>query len=134
MPGVYGHGAALEDVRARLYDMVMAEEAAREAETLRFPPLLPRRQLERSGYLASFPHLAGTVCSFDGSEAEAAQQAERAERHEDWSEFQSMTDLVLAPAACFQLYPVIAARGELPPSGVLVDPGAGVGVPARAIA
>ncbi len=34
--------------------------AADGAERLRFPPLLPRRQLETSGYLHSFPHLAGT--------------------------------------------------------------------------
>lgn len=123
VPGVYGHGAAFEDVRARLYDVVMAEEAARGAERLRFPPLLPRRQLERTGYLGSFPHMAGTIYSFDGGDPEAAQQARRAERHEDWGEFQSMTDLVLAPAACYPLYPAIGARGELPPGGVLVDLG-----------
>ena len=45
---------------------------------------------------------------------EAAEQYERASRHEDWSEFQSMTDLVLMPAACYPVYPAIAARGPLP--------------------
>ena len=33
-------------------------------------------------------------------------------RHEDWSEFQSMSDLVLTPAACYPVYPAIAARGR----------------------
>ena len=40
-------------------------------------------------------------------------------RHEDWSEFQRMTDLVLKPAACYPVYPAIAARGALPPGGVI---------------
>ena len=34
-----------------------------------------------------------------------------------------MTDLVLTPAACYPVYPAIAARGPLPPGGVTVDAG-----------
>src|SRR5438874_2635928 len=123
VPGIYGHGAAFEEVRARL-DMRLTQEAAsRGAESLRFPPALPRRQLELSGYLNSFPHLAGSVFSFDGDERQAATQAKRATRHEDWSEFQQMTDLTLMPAACYPVYPAIAARGPLPVGGVFVDAG-----------
>jgi seryl-tRNA synthetase len=124
-PGLYGHGAGFEDVRARLEAMLTREAVARGAERLRFSPLLPRRQLERSGYLASFPHLAGTVYAFDGSEAEAALQNERASRHEPWDEFQHMTDLALMPAACYPVYPAIAARGRLAPGGVFVEAGGG---------
>ncbi len=61
--------------------------------------------------------------AFDGSEEQAAEQYDRACRHEDWSEFQSMTDLVLTPAACYPVYPAIAARGRLAPGGVTVDAG-----------
>ncbi len=123
VPGVYGRGAAFEDVRLRFDDMVSAAAAPDGGETLCFPPLLPRRQLESSGYLATFPHLAGTVFAFDGGEAEASEQAERASRHEDWSEFQRMTDLMLVPAACYPVYPAIGARGPLPPGGLMVDCG-----------
>jgi seryl-tRNA synthetase len=123
VPGIYGHGAVFEDVRARLDERLSAEARSRGAEPLRFPPLLPRRQFEQSGYLGSFPHLAGSVFSFEGSEAEAADQAERADRHEDWSEHQTMTDLALMPAACYPVYPAIAARGPLPVGGVFVDAG-----------
>ena len=77
----------------------------------------PGRQFEDSGYLKSFPHLAGTIFDFDGSEAEALEQQDRASRHEDWSEFQTMSDLVLVPAACYPVYPAIAARGPLAPGG-----------------
>jgi hypothetical protein len=104
VPGVYGHGATFEDIRIRLYALVSGEATSRGAESLRFPPLLPRRHLEQTGYLGSFPHLTGSLYAFEGSEAQATIQADRASRHEDWSEFQTMTDLVLAPAAC---YPVL---------------------------
>jgi seryl-tRNA synthetase len=123
VPGVYGHGAVFEDVRGRLGERLSAEAGARGAEQLRFPPLLPRRQLEASGYLGSFPHLAGSVYAFEGDERQAAQQNERAARHEDWSEFQQPTELTLMPAACYPVYPAIAARGRLPEGGVFVDAG-----------
>jgi seryl-tRNA synthetase len=65
----------------------------------------------------------GSIFAFEGSESDAAEQATRASRHEDWSEFQSMTDLVLVPAACYPVYPAIAARGPLAPGGATIDAG-----------
>jgi seryl-tRNA synthetase len=124
VPGVYGRGAVFEDVRERFDDVVSRAAAGEGAEPLRFPPVLPRHQLEVTGYLKSFPHLAGSVFAFEGTEADALVQHERAERHEDWSEFQRMTDLVLMPAICYPVYPAIAARGPLPAGGVTIDPGA----------
>lgn len=123
VPGVYGHGPAFEQVRGRLETRLSAEARDRGAERLRFPPLLPRRQLESSGYLTSFPHLAGSIYSFDGNESEAQALGERAGQHEDWSEFQEMTELTLMPAACYPVYPAIAARGPLPAGGTFVDAG-----------
>jgi seryl-tRNA synthetase len=125
VPGIYGHSAEFEDVRAALEALLTREAVMRGAERLRFPPLLPRHQLESSGYLASFPHLAGTVYAFEGGEAAAHEQYERASRHEPWSEFQSMTDMALMPAACYPVYPAIAARAPLPPDGVFVEAGGG---------
>jgi len=123
VPGVYGRGGDFEDTREALAALVTRRGAAEDPEQLRFPPLLPRHDLETVGYLKSFPHLAGSVFAFDGSEEQAAEQYDRACRHEDWSEFQSMTDLVLTPAACYPVYPAIAARGRLAPGGVTIDAG-----------
>jgi seryl-tRNA synthetase len=123
VPGVYGRGAQFELVRIAFDAMVTRAAVADEPERMAFPPLLPRHQLERIGYLKSFPHLAGSVFGFVGDEQQAGVQEERASRHEDWSEFQSMTDLVLTPAACYPVYPAIAARGPLPPGGITVDAG-----------
>ncbi len=121
--GIYGRGWEFERVRAG-FDAMVTEAAAVDApERIAFPPLLPRRRIEEIGYLKSFPHLAGSVFGFEGDEEQAATQEERAANHEDWSEFQEMTDLVLTPAACYPVYPAIAARGPLAPGGVTVDAG-----------
>jgi seryl-tRNA synthetase len=121
--GVYGRGADFEQVREGVAAMVTRACAKERPEQLRFPPVLPRVELERIEYLKSFPHLAGSIFSFEGDEAQANEQYERACEHEDWSEFQSPTDLVLTPAACYPVYPAIAARGKLPEGGVTVDAG-----------
>lgn len=123
VPGVYGRGAGFERVRGGFDSLITRAAAVDGSERMAFPPLLPRRQLEQIGYLKSFPHLAGSIFAFDGSEDQAAEQEERASRHEDWSEYQEMTDLVLTPAACYPVYPAIAARGALPSGGVTVDAG-----------
>jgi seryl-tRNA synthetase len=93
------------------------------AELLRFPPLLPRYQLEALGYLKNFPHLAGTIFGFDGTELEANEQFDLATKHEDWSGYQKQSDLVLLPAACYPVYPAIAARGPLAAGGCTIDAG-----------
>jgi seryl-tRNA synthetase len=124
VPGVFGHGEAFERVRGRLDARLTDEAASRGAIKLRFPPVLPRTHLESSGYLNSFPHLAGSVFSFEGDEDQAREQGECAGRHEDWSQSQRMTDVTLMPAACYPVYPAIAARGRLEPGGLFVDAGA----------
>ncbi|HEY5144864.1 MAG TPA: amino acid--[acyl-carrier-protein] ligase [Solirubrobacteraceae bacterium] len=123
VPGLYGRNAVFEDVRLRFDDLIRRRALPDGPEALRFPPLLPRRQLESSGYLKSFPHLAGTIFAFEGDEAAAQEQQERAGRHEDWSVHQQMSRLVLTPAACYPVYPAIAGRGPLPPGGVMIDAG-----------
>jgi seryl-tRNA synthetase len=121
--GVYARGAAFETVRLHFDALVTRTAAPESPEPLYFPPLLPREQLETSGYLGSFPHLAGTVFAFEGDEQAAAQQLELASRHEDWSHFQQMSDMVLMPAACYPIYPAVAARGPLPEGGLTLDTG-----------
>jgi seryl-tRNA synthetase len=123
VPGLYGRGSAFEEVCQSVAHMVTQAGSAEQPEAMSFPPLIPRRQLEAVGYLKSFPHLSGAVFAFAGDEAQAAEQEARASRHEDWSEFQSMTDLVLTPAACYPVYPAIAARGALERGGLTVDAG-----------
>ena len=123
VPGLYGHGETFDAVVVAVDALITRTGAIDRPERLRFPPVLPRRDLETNNYLASFPHLAGAIFSFEGGDAEAVEQAERAHRHEDWSEHQVITDLVLTPAACYPAYPAMAARGPLPAGGVTLDLG-----------
>jgi seryl-tRNA synthetase len=121
--GLYARGGMFEHVRLRFDALVSRTAAPESPEPLCFPPVVPREQLETSGYLASFPHLAGTVFAFEGDEKQAAAQHELALRHEDWSGYQTMSEMVLTPAACYPLYPAIAARGPLPEGGLTLDTG-----------
>ncbi len=121
VPGVYGRGSEFEELLAAIDASITrgAIDDGVSVERLAFPPVMPRRALEEIGYLASFPHLAGTVFSFAGSEEDAARRAETS----DWGAFQQQTDVVLVPAACYPSYPAVAARGPLPPAGVSLDLG-----------
>src|ERR1700754_4925566 len=126
VPGVYGRGSDYEDVRQRFdaYVTRAARAAGETPEVLRFPPVLPRRQIEDLGYLENFPHLAGSVFAFEGTEGQARAMAEVAGQHSDWSEHQHQSDLCLTPAVCYPVYPAVARRGALPAGGVTIDPGA----------
>ncbi|HET9073898.1 MAG TPA: amino acid--[acyl-carrier-protein] ligase [Solirubrobacteraceae bacterium] len=121
--GVYGHGETFEAVREALERVISAAAAAGGARRLRFPPVIPVRQLEDTGYLSNMPHLAGTVFAFAGDDGAAAEQAARAAAHADWSEFQSPTELALTPAACYPVYPALARGGPLPAGGAFIDAG-----------
>jgi seryl-tRNA synthetase len=122
-PGLYGRGMAFEEVRAQVDAVVTRMSARDEPETPRFPPLIPKRTLEKAGYLRSFPQLAGAVFSFCGSDRAALELAELADRNGDWSIHLETTELVLVPAACYPAYPAIALRGRLPRGGVTLDLG-----------
>ncbi len=122
-PGVYGRGMVFEDVRNAFDALVTRIGAADMPERPRFPPVIPRRTLEKAGYLKSFPHLCGAIFSFAGKETEAMTLVERASKGEDWSMHLSMTDVVLVPAACYPAYPAMALRGPLPQGGVTLDLG-----------
>jgi len=122
-PGIYGRGEVFEDVRSRFDALVTLAGAPDKPETPRFPPLIPKRTLEKSGYLESFPHLCGVVYSFAGNDAAALDLLERAHRSDNWSMHLAMTDVVLVPAACYPAYPAIALRGPLPERGVTLDLG-----------
>ena len=119
--GLYGRSGVFEDVVERFDDLITARGRGDGADVMRFPPALARDQFERSGYLKSFPHLAGTVHAFGGDERAHQSLLRRLEEGEEWTEGQTATNVVLTPAACYPVYPTIAERGPLPADGALVD-------------
>ena len=118
--GVYARSALYEGVIEALNAWISAQRDSR-AEVLRFPPVMSRKQLEKSGYLDSFPNLLGCVCALHGSEAQIRSAAERYKSGGDWTSSLAAADLVLSPAACYPLYPLVASRGSIPSGGLIFD-------------
>ncbi len=119
VPGVFGRGAVFEDVIERFNQLITRVAADDGAERMLFPPTLSRRVFEQSGFLDSFPQLAGSVWSFEGSDAQHKELSARVHEGKPWGDLQAMTDVVLAPAGCYPVYPSVA--GTLPEQGRLVD-------------
>jgi seryl-tRNA synthetase len=117
--GVYGRGAEFEDTVERVDRLVSATGAGDGAEVMRFPPIVNRTHFERSGFLTSFPHLAGSIHCFSGREDTHRQVLRAVEDGRDWTESFSPAEVVLTPAACYPVYPTLA--GTLPAKGRLVD-------------
>jgi seryl-tRNA synthetase len=118
--GVYARTALYEDVVERLAALI-TRHRDEGTEVMRFPPVMSRAQLEKSGYLKSFPNLLGCVCGLHGSERDINAAVGRFEAGGDWTTSLSPADLVLSPAACYPVYPIAASRGRLPAGGLRFD-------------
>jgi seryl-tRNA synthetase len=118
--GVYARTELFEQVVNGLSTLISRHREP-DTEVLRFPPVMSRRQLEKSGYLKSFPHFLGCVSCLSGDEADIRESVERHEAGEDWTSGLAAADLVLAPAACYPVYPLAASRGHVPAEGLLFD-------------
>jgi seryl-tRNA synthetase len=118
--GVYARTAKYERVVEAL-GVLISRLRHSDAETFRFPPVMSRKQVEKSGYLGSFPNFLGCVCCLSGSESHIRQAVECFEDGGEWTNSLSAADLVLSPAACYPIYPLAAARGAVPAEGLRFD-------------
>jgi seryl-tRNA synthetase len=118
--GVYGRTGQYEAVVEALAALISRHREP-GVEILRFPPVVSRTLIEKSGYLKSFPHLLGCVCSLSGSEREIGAAVDRFVAGQEWTDGLSAGDLVLAPAACYPIYPLAAAAGPIPADGLMFD-------------
>src|SRR5436309_8153266 len=118
--GVQGRTGLFEEVIAGLTALITRNRPL-GTEVLRFPPVMSRALLEKSGDLKSFPHLLGCVSAMTGTEARIRALVEGKAVGQEWVDALEATDLVLTPAACYQVYPIIASRGDVSSTGVIVD-------------
>lgn len=118
--GVYARTGLYEGVVEALAALISAHRP-KGAEILRFPPVMSRKQLERHGYLKSFPNLLGCVSCLSGSEREIRAVVDRFDEGEDWTDELGAADLVLSPAACYPVYPIAAERGPVAAGGLIFD-------------
>lgn len=128
--GLYGRSQVFEDVVERLNAAITHLGADQDAEVMRFPPAMRRTDFEDSEYLKNFPQLAGTIHSFCGNDAgqmrllrclDDAMKERDDDRDTGWMDQQKPTRVVLTPAACYPVYPVIARRGPLGANGHAID-------------
>src|SRR6185437_461821 len=119
--GVYARTGLYEGIVEALTALISAYRPV-GAEVLRFPPVMSRAQLERHGYLKSFPNLLGAVSCLCGDERHIRGVVQRfVEDGAPWPDALAPADLVLAPAACYPVYPLAAARGPVPAGGLTFD-------------
>ena len=118
--GVYARTALYEDTVEALGALITRYRDPR-AEVMRFPPVMSRAILERSGYLKSFPNLLGCVSCLHGSEREIRDVVSGFEAGGDWTASLGAADLVLTPAACYSAYPIVAGRGPVAAGGLIFD-------------
>lgn len=119
--GLYGRSGLFEEIGEGFQALVTRYGLADNAEIVRFPPGMSRAVFERSGYMKSFPQLAGTVHCFCGDPSSHASLLQTIEQKGDWTAGQKASEIVLTPAACYPLYPAAARRGPLPAEGRLFD-------------
>jgi seryl-tRNA synthetase len=117
--GVYGRSGEFEQTVEHVDRLITRAGAGDHAEVMRFPPILNRTHFERSGYLTSFPHLAGSIHSFSGTEHAHRELMDAVADGSNWSAAFPAAPIVLTPAACYPVYPALA--GTLPTGGRLVD-------------
>ena len=117
--GVYGRSSVYEDIVAALEGLVGGIAASDGTASYRFPPVMPRRVLEESGYVSSFPDMIGSVSIFRGDNADHKRLMEAVQEGEEWTSFLEPSDVSLCPAVCHPLYPTL--RGSLPEGGRRYD-------------
>lgn len=117
--GVYGRSGVFENIIARLEDYITRMGAHQNPEVVRFPPVMSRAHYLCTDHIANFPDLMGSVHSFMGNDKAHLALLQKREQGEEWSGDLSATEVVLAPAACYALYPT--AKGTLPEQGRMVD-------------
>ena len=116
--GVHGRGPVFEKI-LRGFDALVGRISEPDgAQELMFPPVLARSLIEKVGYMDSFPQLAGSVHAFVGNDAQARELSSRIHAGKPWDDLFGVTDVMLAPAACYPVYPCFS--GLLPHGGRLV--------------
>lgn len=118
--GLYARSDVFEDVISRFEELALSYGRDEITESIMFPPAMSTQDFVSSGYMKSFPQLAGTVHSFCGDDHGHMQLLQCMEVGGDWSKDQKLSEVTLTPAACYPLYPMLAKRGPLKEGGAYV--------------
>ena len=97
VPGVYGRSGTFEGVIEHFEGPVTRRGADKNAEVMRFPPILSRKTYTGTDHIETMPQLLGSVHTFEGAEAEHSEMVRRMHEGEDWSGGLVPTDVVPPP-------------------------------------
>jgi seryl-tRNA synthetase len=101
VPGLLGFTAKFEAVLADLQRALTATDPSSSTGPAWYAPVVPRTDIDRAQYAESFPQLLGSVHALrTGASPDTP----------DLAAAQAETDVVLAPAICYSVYPQIADR------------------------
>ncbi|BBY45249.1 amino acid--[acyl-carrier-protein] ligase [Mycolicibacterium celeriflavum] len=120
--GLYGRGGVFENIVdgvERVVERKGAEVHGERAKVLRFPPVFPREQFEKTDYIASFPDLTGAVSTFTGGNAEHRALLADRDAGLPWDGHLNSAGTMLVSAACHPSYATLPS--SLPDGGVLMD-------------
>jgi seryl-tRNA synthetase len=119
VPGLYGRSDLYERVVRAVEERMAALAEPGSVEVVRFPPVVARDTFLRSGYLASFPQLTGTLLTFSGSERDHIELLRLSEAGDDWTHKLAPAPVVVQNAACHPVY--AQCSGTLPAGGRTFD-------------
>ncbi len=110
VPGIYGRSGDFERIVAGLDHLLGQSFASLGATVLRFPPVYPRADFERTDYIASFPDLSGIVSSFEDGDREHRELLAAREDGQPYEAWLTPADVVLTNAICHPLYATLEGR------------------------
>lgn len=110
-PGVVGFTGRFESVIDGIQAMITATEQVSDQDTLNFPPVIARSVIDTTEYADSFPHLLGTIKTLD--ESQAPQYLHEVAEGTPEDELREVSDVVIVPATCYSLYPLVAEAGSV---------------------
>jgi seryl-tRNA synthetase len=117
--GLYGFSGAFENVLEGFDQLVTRRASAQRAEIIRFPGVINRAHYLRTTHMDNFPDLMGSVHSFEGNDKDHFKMLDQRKRGVDWTSELAPTEIMMAPAVCYPLYPT--AKGVLPEAGRTID-------------
>lgn len=119
VPGIYGRSGDFERIIAGLDQLLGESFASLGATVLRFPPVYPRADFERTDYIASFPDLSGVVSSFEDGDKEHRELLAARSEGQAYDGWLKPAEVVLTNAICHPLYATL--EGTLPEGGGVYD-------------
>lgn len=117
--GLYLRDDRFERIVVGIDHLVGAAAAPDVDATYFLPPVMPQDVLVRTGYLRSFPQLAGLVATWPGRPSDHGALIRRLEDGTDVTQEFVDHALALCSAGCHPLYPVLS--GRLPRGGRTIE-------------